>query len=180
MERNFKRISDELKLPQESRERIRSQLASCQKQTEDIPMKKSILKSRVPLIAAAVVMAMALTLTVAAAAVHLFRNDIIVPRLDDIPLLSSENGDLGAFVVGGPGGHPPAALEEMTKSARFKSDDWDLGERINGGVVSEYLRWDSVEVLSRDPALRIRRVGRAHSGCTRRSHRSLPNRRAWL
>ena len=160
MERNFKRISDELKLPQESRERIRSQLASCQKQTEDIPMKKSILKSRVPLIAAAVVMAMALTLTVAAAAVHLFRNDIIVPRLDDIPLLSSENGDLGAFVVGGPGGHPPAALEKMTKSARFKSDDWDLGEHINGGVVSEYLRWDTVEVLSSDPTLRSRRVGR--------------------
>lgn len=31
MERNFKRISDGLKLPQESRERIRSQLASYQK-----------------------------------------------------------------------------------------------------------------------------------------------------
>lgn len=30
MERNFKRISDGLKLPQESRERIRSQLASYQ------------------------------------------------------------------------------------------------------------------------------------------------------
>ncbi len=160
MERTFKRISDELKLPRESRERIRSRIASWQKQTEDIPVRRPILKSRVPLIAVAVVVAMALTLTVAAAAVHLFRNDIIVPGVDDIPLLSSENGDLGAFVVGGPGGHPPAALEEMTKSARFKSDDWDLGERINGGVVSEYLRWDSVEVLSRDPALRIRRVGR--------------------
>ena len=55
MERNFKRISDGLKLPQESRERIRSQLASYQKQSEDIPMKKSTLKSRVPLIAVAVV-----------------------------------------------------------------------------------------------------------------------------
>ena len=63
MERNFKRISDGLKLPQESRERIRSQLASYQKQSEDIPMKKSTLKSRVPLIAVAVVMMMALTLT---------------------------------------------------------------------------------------------------------------------
>ena len=31
MERNFKRISDGLKLPQESRERIRSQLASYEK-----------------------------------------------------------------------------------------------------------------------------------------------------
>lgn len=44
MERNFKRISDGLKLPQESRERIRSQLASYQKQSEDIPMKKIDLK----------------------------------------------------------------------------------------------------------------------------------------
>ena len=69
MERNFKRISDGLKLPQESRERIRSQLASYQKQSEDIPMKKSTLKSRVPLIAVAVVMMMALTLTAAAAIV---------------------------------------------------------------------------------------------------------------
>lgn len=91
MERNFKRISDGLKLPQESRERIRSQLASYQKQSEDIPMKKSTLKSRVPLIAVAVVMMMALTLTAAAAVVvHLFRNDIIVSSRDDIPMPSSE------------------------------------------------------------------------------------------
>ena len=60
MERNFKRISDELKLPQESRERIRSQLSSYQKQSEDIPMKKATLKSRMPLIAAAVVMMLSL------------------------------------------------------------------------------------------------------------------------
>lgn len=45
MERSFKRISDELKLPQESRERIRSQLASYEKQTEEIPMKKSTLNN---------------------------------------------------------------------------------------------------------------------------------------
>ena len=160
MERNFKRISDELKLPQESRERIRSHLASYQKQSEDIPIKKSILKSRMPLIAVAVIMVMALTLAVAAAAVHLFRNDIIVPSLDDIPLLSSENGEPGAFGVSGPGGNSPAALEEMIASNRVKSDDWDLGESINGGVVSEYLRWDSVEVLSSDPSLRSRRIGR--------------------
>lgn len=43
MERNLERISDELKLPQESRERIRSQLASYGKQTEEIPMKQAIL-----------------------------------------------------------------------------------------------------------------------------------------
>lgn len=161
MERNFKRISDGLKLPQESRERIRSQLASYQKQSEDIPMKKSTLKSRVPLIAVAVVMMMALTLTAAAAVVvYLFRNDIIVSSRDDIPMPSSENGAPGAVAIGGPGGNPPATLEETIKSNRFKSDDWDAGERINGGVVSEYHRWDSVEVLSSDPTLRCRRIGR--------------------
>lgn len=161
MERNFKRISDELKLSQESRERIRSQLASYQKQSEDIPMKKSTLKSRVPLIAVAVVIMMALTLTAGAAVVvHLFRNDIIVSSRDDIPMPSSENGAPGAVAIGGPGGNPPSTLEEMIKSNRFKSDDWDVGERINGGVVSEYHRWDSVEVLSSDPALRSRRIGR--------------------
>lgn len=161
MERNLKRISDELKLPQESRERIRSQLASYEKQTGEIPMKKSTFKSRVPLIAVAVVMMMALTLTAAAAViVHLFRNDIIVSSRDDIPMPSSENGAPGAVAIGGPGGNPPATLEETIKSNRFKSDDWVAGERINGGVVSEYHQWDSVEVLSSDPALRSRRIGR--------------------
>jgi len=161
MERNFKRISDGLKLPQESRERIRSQLASYQKQSEDIPMKKSTLKSRVPLIAVAVVMMMALTLTAAAAVVvHLFRNDIIVSSMDNIPMPSSENGAPGAVAIGSPGGNPPATLEETIKSNRFKSDDWGIGDSINGGVVSEYHRWDSVEVLSSDPILRSRRIGR--------------------
>lgn len=161
MERNFKRISDGLKLPQESRERIRSQLASYQKQSEDIPMKKSTLKSRVPLIAVAVVMMMALTLTAAAAVVvHLFRNDIIVSSRDDIPMPSSENGAPSAVAIDGPGGNPPATLEETIKSNRFKSDDWVAGEHINGGVVSEYHQWDSVEVLSSDPVLRSRRIGR--------------------
>ena len=119
MERNFKRISDELKLPQESRERIRSQLSSYQKQSEDIPMKKATLKSRMPLIAAAVVMMMVLTLTAAAAVVHLFRNDIIVSSADNIPVSSSENGAPGAVAITGSGGNPPAALDEMTESARF-------------------------------------------------------------
>lgn len=160
MERNFKRISDELKLPQESWERIRSQLSSYQKQSEDIPMKKATLKSRMPLIAAAVVMMMVLTLTAAAAVVHLFRNDIIVSSADNIPVSSSENGAPGAVAITGSGGNPPAALDEMTESARFKSDDWDVGDSINGGVVSEYSQWDSAEVLSSDPTLRSRCVSR--------------------
>lgn len=160
MERSFQRISDALKLPQESRARIRSQLASYQKQSEDIHMKKSTLKSRVPLIAVAVVMMMALTLTAAAAVVRLFRNDMIVSSVDDIPAPSSENGAPGAAAISGPGGNPPASLEEAIKSNRFKSDDWDAGEGIDGGVVSEYHQWDTVEVLSSDPTLRSRRISR--------------------
>lgn len=45
MERNLKRISDHLKLPQESRERIRFQLASYETQTGGISMKKSVLNN---------------------------------------------------------------------------------------------------------------------------------------
>ena len=51
-------------------------------------------------------------------------------------------------------------MDEMTESARFKSDDWDVGDSINGGVVSEYSQWDSAEVLSSDPTLRSRCVSR--------------------
>ena len=109
MERNFKRISDELKLPQEGRERIRSQLASYQKQSEDVTMKKSTLKLRVPLIAVAVVMMMALMLTAAAAGVvHLFRNDVIVSSVDDIPTESQGgSGPAVGYSVTSPNGTPP-------------------------------------------------------------------------
>ncbi len=160
MEQNFNRISAELKLPQESRERIRSLLVSYQKQSEDIPTKKSKTKSRASVIAVAVVIVMALTLSTAAAVVHLFRNDIIVPSVDDIPAYSSNNSVPGAVVIGGPAGNLPRTLEEVIKSERFKSNDWDLGENINGGAVSEYHQWDSVEILSSNPTLRIRRIGR--------------------
>lgn len=164
MERNFKRISDELKLPQESRERIRFQLASHQKQLEDIPMKK---RSHVPLIAAAVVTMMMLTLT-AAAVVFVFRNDIIVSGIDDvpdIPISSNNNDDDDAPAVGGgnilaPTGNPPIPQEEMIEDYRFKSDDWPTGENINGGILPGYYEWDIVDVLSDEPSLRSRRISR--------------------
>lgn len=163
MERSFKRISETLKLPQDSRERIRSQLVSCQTQQEDIPMKKVTLK-RIPLLVAAVIAAMALTLTAGAAVVQqLFRNDIIVSSKEDIPAPSSENAPAAVGIVG-PIGNPPSPLDEMIESDRAKSDDWTAGEMINGGVMTEYARWDSVEVLSHDPALRIRRVTRDSDG----------------
>lgn len=162
MERNFKRISKSLKLPRESRERIRSQLASYQAEQEEIPMKKANFKRRVPLLVAAVVMAAALTLTAGAVtATRLFRNDMIVSSQDDIPAPSNEDGNETAYAVIGPNGSSPFPLDEMIESDRFKTDDWSVGEMINGGVLLDYFEWDSVEVLSSDPALRSRRVGRA-------------------
>lgn len=159
MDQNLKRISHELRLPPESRERIRAQLASCQDQKEEIPVKKSLLKTRIPLIAAAVVMAMALTLTAGAAAVQFFRNDIIVASREDIPKLGEEGGP-SAVGTTSPIGTPPATLEEMIESDRFKSDGWSSNETINGGVVTAFFKWDQMEVLSDDPALRSRLVTR--------------------
>lgn len=78
MERNSKSISEGLKLPQESRERIRCQLASYQKQREEIPMKKTTFKSRVPLLAAAAVLMMALAWTATAAVSQIFRQEAAV------------------------------------------------------------------------------------------------------
>lgn len=168
MERNFNRISNELKLSQESRGRIRSHLAFCQAQLEDISMKRKPLESRVPFIAAAVVTVLALTLTLtltAVAVTRLFRNDIIVSSEDDIPEVSTmetdSNSDIPAdYAIASPIGMPPAPLEEIIEDDRFKSDDWETGEQINGGIAPGYSLWDSAEVLSNDPSLRSRRVSR--------------------
>lgn len=160
MDQDLKRISDELRLPPESRERIRAQLASCQDQKEDIPMRKSVLKTRIPLIAAAVIMAMALTLTAGAAVVHFFRNDIIVDSWEDIPDPADEG--IGAVGVTGPIGNPPSTLEEMIEDSRFKSDGWSSKETIGGGgLVYGYNQWDDFKLIDNDPALRSRRVTRA-------------------
>lgn len=161
MERSFKRISETLKLPQDSRERIRSQLVSCQTQQEDIPMKKVTLK-RIPLLVAAVIAAMTLTLTAGAAVVQqLFRNDIIVSSKEDIPDPANENAPAAVGIVS-PIGNPPHSLDEMIETDRAKSDDWPAGERLGGsGGALGYNNWDYAEVLSSDPTLRIRRVTRA-------------------
>ena len=164
MERNFKRISKSLKLPQESRERIRSQLASYPTEQEDVSMKKVSLKRRVPLLVAAIIMAAALTLTAGAVTVtRLFRNDIIVSSRDEIFTQTHADGDdiPSAVAIGSPAGTPPAPLDEIIGNDRRKSDDWFVGENLGNGVLVEYAKWDSVEVLSSDPALRSRRVGRA-------------------
>ena len=161
MERKLERISRNLTLPPESRTRIRSRLASWGPEQEEQNMKKVRWKTRIPLIAAAAVIAMALALTATAAVTGvLFRNDKIVASRADIPIPSATGGGPSEVGILGPGGDSPYSLEEMTQSSRFKSDDWDIGEAIGGGIVPEYTKWDAVEVLSRDPALRSRRVTR--------------------
>lgn len=116
MDQDLKRISSELRLPQDSRERIRTQLASCQRQQEDIPMKKTLLKTRIPLIAAAVILAMAFTLTAGAVAVQFFRNDIIVDSREDIPD-SADGSTPSAVGITSPSGNSPFTLEEMIERA---------------------------------------------------------------
>lgn len=160
MDQDLKRIASELRLPQDSRERIRAQLASCQRQQEDVPMKKTLLKTRIPLIAAAVILAMAFTLTAGAVAVQFFRNDIIVNSQDEIPDPADHDAAPSGVAVTEPNGNPPFPLEQIIESRRFKSDGWLSNETINGGIVTEYFEWDQMEVLSDDPALRSRRVTR--------------------
>lgn len=159
MERELKTISQHLTLPPESREHIRAQLASHTDRQEAVSMKKR--RIRVPVLAAAVLMALALGLTATAAvAGRLFRNDKIVGSRADVPAPSDSGEAPAAVGIIGPGGDSPYSLDEITQSSRFKSDDWDVGEAIGGGIVPEYTKWDAVEVLSRDPALRSRRVTR--------------------
>lgn len=124
-------------------------------------MHKSTLKKRVSVLAAAAVLAVALTLTAAAAVTRLFRNDILVPSSADIPLPAGEDDGPSAVAVRGANDAPPVSLEEITESARSKSEDWAAGEQLGGGVLPDYAQWDTAEVLSSDPALRIRRVQRS-------------------
>ena len=158
MDQDLKRISSGLKLPPESRERIRARLASCQDQKEDIPVKKGSMKPRIPLIAAAVVMAMALTLTAGAISRQFFRNDIIVDCREEIPD-PADNSTAPGWVVF-PIPKPPSTLEKMIESNRFKSDGWSSIETIDGGMATGYFRWDGFELLDSTPALRSRRVTR--------------------
>ena len=162
MNHHFNHIADELKLPQQSRERIRAQLLAHPMPQEDKTMKKTTI-FRMPLIATAIAVAMALTLTAAAAVTRIFRNDILVSSEEDAfnAAANSNTSESGSIAIVGPNDNPPPSLDEMIESERFKSDDWDLGKSINGGIVYEYHQWDSVEVLSNDATLRSRRVSRA-------------------
>ena len=160
MERSFKRISEEVKLPRESRERIRSRLASHQLQQEDFnTVKKANIKRSVFVVAAVVVLAAALTVTAAAAGTRLFRNNIIVSSLEDVPRFTdSPSGVREAVGINVPSRNSPLTLETITQIDRYKSDGWATGDVLDGGIMRDYVFWDYVEVLSSDPALRSRRM----------------------
>ena len=95
-------------------------------------------KVRVSLVAAVVVMSM-LAITAAATVTYLFRNDIIVSDANDIPISNDKNSP-GVIGVHTPNDTPPASLEEMIESDRFKSADWANGNMIDGGVMIIQLR----------------------------------------
>ena len=152
MERSFNRIPKTLKMPEESRERIRAQLASYAANQEVIHMRKTNLKKFIPLTAAAIAI---LSLTLAAAVIApQFRNDIIVNSVDDIPDPAGTNAP-GMIGIASPSGNPPPTLEEITESGRFKSDGWLSKETING-----FGTRDDMEVLDNDAPVRSRRVSR--------------------
>ncbi len=152
MERSFNRIPKTLKMPEESRERIRAQLASYAANQEVIHMRKTNLKKFIPLTAAAIAI---LSLTLAAAVIApQFRNDIIVNSVDDIPDSAGTNAP-GMIGIASPSGNPPPTLEEITESGRFKSDGWLSKETING-----FGTRDDMEVLDNDAPVRSRRVSR--------------------
>ena len=157
MERSFNRISKTLKMPEESRERVRAQLASYAANQEVIHMRKTNLKKFIPLTAAAIAI---LSLTLAAAVIApQFRNDIIVNSVDDIPDPASTNAP-SMVAITAPNGNPPSTLEEITESDRFKSDGWLSKETIHGANVLGYGTWDDVEILDNDAPVRSRRVSR--------------------
>lgn len=159
MKQSFERISNALILPQKSRERIRSQLAAYERPADEVPRRKTTLRSRVSVIAAVAAVMMVLVLSAGAVAVQLFRNDVVVSGEDDIPAPTFHTGAPGGYVISKPSGEPPATLEEMIASARMFTEEWDSEESINGGIYG-YSQWDTLEVLSSDPTLRTRRIGR--------------------
>ena len=160
MEQNFKRLADGVHLPEDSRARIRAQIASHAEEQEGFKMQKS--KTRLPRLAVALIVIAALTLTAAAAAVIVrqFRNDILVSDISEIP--APEGDEPVALAVAGPTGNAPRTLEEiLAMGDRISREAWENGEQL-GGITSVLdSGWDASECISSDPALSIRRITRS-------------------
>ena len=160
MEQNFKRLADGVRLPEDSRARIRAQIASRAEEQEGFKMQKS--KTRLPRLAVALIVIAALTLTAAAAAVIVrqFRSDILVSDISEIP--APEGDEPVALAVAEPTGNAPHTLEEiLAKGDRISREAWENGEQIGGTTSSLYGGWDASECISSDPALSIRRITRS-------------------
>lgn len=157
MEQSFKHLADAVRLPEGSRARIRTQIASHRKEQEASTVKQP--KKHLPRLAvAAIIIAAALTLTAAAAAViHQFRNDILISDLSEIP---EPTGDTPmAVAVAKPASSrkaPKTLAERLADGPRFTMEEWRNGEKIDG--------WDHAELISDDPALCIRRITRDEDG----------------
>ena len=160
MEQNFKRLADGVRLPEDSRARIRAQIASRAEEQEGFKMQKS--KTRLPRLAVALIVIAALTLTAAAAAVIVrqFRNDILVSGISEIP--APEGDEPVALAVAEPTGNAPHTLEEiLAMDDRISREAWENGEQLGGTTSSLYGGWDASECISSDPALSIRRITRS-------------------
>ena len=157
MDQSFKHLADAVRLPEGSRARIRTQIASHRKEQEASTVKQP--KKHLPRLAvAAIIIAAALTLTATAAAViHQFRNDILISDLSEIP---EPTGDTPmAVAVAKPASSrkaPKTLAERLADGPRFTMEEWRNGEKIDG--------WDHAELISDDPALCIRRITRDEDG----------------
>ena len=165
MEENFRRIADAVRLPEGSRARIRTQIASHRKEQEASTVKQP--KKHLPRLAvAAIIIAAALTLTAAAAAViHQFRNDILISDLSEIP---EPTGDAPtAVAVAEPASDrkaPKTLAERLADGPEITLEEWRNGEKIGGTTSHLYGGWDHAELISDDPALCIRRITRDEDG----------------
>lgn len=165
MEENFRRIADAVRLPEDSRARIRAQIASRAEEQEASMQNKP--KKHLPRLAvAAIIIAAALTLTAAAAAVvHRFRNDIIVSSVSELPAPTEDTPT--AVAEPASGRKAPKTLEErLADGPRFTMDEWRNGEKIDGTISHLYTGWDHSELISE-----IRRCASAASRARRMAPR---------
>lgn len=165
MEQSFNHLADAVRLPESSRARIRTQIASHRKEQGASTVKQP--KKHLPRLAvAAIIIAAALTLTAAAAAViHQFRSDILISDLSEIP---EPTGDAPtAVAVAEPASDrkaPKTLAERLADGPEITLEEWRNGEKIGGTTSHLYGGWDHAELISDDPSLCIRRITREEDG----------------
>lgn len=148
MEQNFKRIADSVRLPEGSRAHIRAQIASHREKQEASIMKT---KKYLPRLAVALIVAAAsLAIAAAAGASQVFQKTTIVTDKSEIPVMD-------ATIRGPSGDGIPNALEERAAGLRYSDEEWAT-VIDDGGMPDTFIDLTRMEVISTDPALRIRRI----------------------